>query len=84
MVLILDGTICPRSSDRFYIVSYYIKCATTPWTHNNSERGAQIGNFIYLFRLIIEKADFSEHIHNIASYNCMGGGHVSVFSIETL
>jgi len=27
------GTICPGSSDPFYIVSYYIKWATTSWTH---------------------------------------------------
>ena len=27
-------TICPRSSDPFYIVSYYIKWVTTSWTHS--------------------------------------------------
>ena len=27
--------ICPRSSDLFYIVSYYIKWVTTSWTHGN-------------------------------------------------
>ena len=26
-------TICPGSSDPFYIVSYYIKWVTTSWTH---------------------------------------------------
>ena len=26
-------TVCPRSSDPFYIVNYYIKWVTTPWTH---------------------------------------------------
>ena len=25
---------CPRSSDPFYIVSYYIKWVTTTWTHS--------------------------------------------------
>ena len=25
-------TVCPRSSDPFYIVSYYIKWVTTSWT----------------------------------------------------
>ena len=29
-------TICPRSSDSFYIVSYYIKWVTTSWTHSMS------------------------------------------------
>ena len=28
---------CPRSSDPFYIVSYYIKWVTTSWTHSNSQ-----------------------------------------------
>jgi len=28
------STICPRSSDPFYIVSYYIKWVTTSWTHS--------------------------------------------------
>ena len=27
-------TICPRSSDPFYIVSYYIKLVTTSWTYS--------------------------------------------------
>ena len=26
-----NGTICPRSSDPFYIVTYYIKLVTTSW-----------------------------------------------------
>ena len=29
-------TICPGSSDPFYIVSYYIRWVTTSWTHSNS------------------------------------------------
>ena len=27
-------TVCPRSSDPFYIVSYYIKWVTTSWTYS--------------------------------------------------
>ena len=27
--------VCPRSSDPFYVVTYYIKWATTSWTYNN-------------------------------------------------
>ena len=30
--IIYVPTVCPRSSDTFYIVSYYIKCVTTSWT----------------------------------------------------
>ena len=28
------STVCPRSSDPIYIVSYYIKWVTTSWTHS--------------------------------------------------
>ena len=28
-------TVCPRSSDPFYIVTYYIKWVTTSWTDSN-------------------------------------------------
>ena len=27
-------TVCPRSSDQFYVVTYYIKWVTTSWTHS--------------------------------------------------
>ena len=30
----LVDTMCPRSSEPFYIVSYYIKWVTTSWTHS--------------------------------------------------
>ena len=28
------NTVCPKSSDPFHIVSYYIKWVTTSWTHS--------------------------------------------------
>ena len=31
-------TVCPRSSDPFYVVTYYIKWVTTSWTHSNIAR----------------------------------------------
>jgi len=31
----INYTICPRSSDPFYIVTY-VKWVTTSWTHSNS------------------------------------------------
>ena len=31
---IQDCTICPGSTDPFDLVSYYIKCVTTSWTHS--------------------------------------------------
>ena len=32
--LCLKPTVCPSSSDPFYIVAYYIKWVTTSWTHS--------------------------------------------------
>ena len=29
-------TVCPRSSDPFYVVTYYIELVTTSWTYSNS------------------------------------------------
>ena len=29
------NTVCPRNSDPYYIVSYYIKRVTTSWTHSS-------------------------------------------------
>ena len=29
-------TVCPRSSDPFYIVGYYIKWVTTSWTYSTA------------------------------------------------
>ena len=31
-------TVCPRSSDPFYIVTNYIKWVTTSWTHSTLDR----------------------------------------------
>ena len=39
------NTICPGSSDPFYIVTYYMKLVTTSWTHSIS--------FSYILLLII-------------------------------
>ena len=33
-------TVCPGSSDPFYIVSYYIKRVTTSWTHSTLVRSS--------------------------------------------
>ena len=33
----ITGTVCPASSDPFYIIPYYIKWVTTSWTHSTSK-----------------------------------------------
>ena len=40
------STVCPRSSDPFYIVSYYIKWVTTSWTYSMSTKIRPIYNTI--------------------------------------
>ena len=35
-----EDIVCLRSSDPFYVVTYYIKLATTSWTHCSKERNA--------------------------------------------
>ena len=34
VLLDIHTTVCPRSSDPFFIVSYYIKWITTSWTYS--------------------------------------------------
>ena len=31
-------TVCPRGSDPFHIVNYYIKWVTTSWTYSNKNQ----------------------------------------------
>ena len=38
-----NATMCPRSSDPFYIVSYYIKWVTTAWTHSSLPTSVSFG-----------------------------------------
>ena len=44
-----NNTVCPGSSDPFYIVSYYIKWVTTSWTHS-----------IYMCRKLTQTRQFGE------------------------
>ena len=39
-------TVCPRSSDPFYIVSYYIKWVTASWTYRNLSEKKRIKSSI--------------------------------------
>ena len=43
-------TVCPRSSDPIYIVSYYIKWVTTSWTYS-IHQGIKTKNYIILRQL---------------------------------
>ena len=44
----LYGTVCPRSSEPCYIVSYYIKWVTNSWTHSTNIKNE---NCTFLLRL---------------------------------
>ena len=47
-------TICPGSSDQFYIVSYCIKWVTTSWTHGTFHLCDILGK-LSNFYVILEK-----------------------------
>ena len=36
----LDITVCPKSSDPFYVVTYYFKWVNTSWTHSTCHYGS--------------------------------------------
>ena len=44
------GTVCPGSSDPFYVVTYYIKWVTTSWTHSTFN--------IFVIKFTIKTDDF--------------------------
>ena len=44
--LIVNYTVSPRSSDPFYVVSYYIKWVTTSWTHSYIDQTEIISSYI--------------------------------------
>ena len=47
-----NHTACPRSSDPFYVVTYYIKWVTSSWTHSklHHEMGHYFLDTQYLYR----------------------------------
>ena len=53
-------TVCPRSSDPFYVVTYYIKWVTTSWTD---------GQYTYIpvstqdHRLVVSVHEGLDHVH---------------------
>ena len=48
-------TVCPESSDPFYIVTYYIKWVTTSWTYCTLSRKANfnLGNMSTIFGSVL-------------------------------
>ena len=56
------STMCPRSSDPFYIVIYYIIWVTTSWTYSMITANMD-GAFVYLcLSLIINNVDLDNWI----------------------
>ena len=48
-----QDTTCPRSSDPFHIVTYYIKWVTTSWTHRTAKVVYTIGDSIISISFIV-------------------------------
>ena len=59
------STICPRSSDQFYIVSYYINWVTTSWT-NSTYLQKMKHPTIYLFGLDLSPSNRFSHTQGAA------------------
>ena len=53
-----EYTVCPRSSDSFYVVTYYIKWVTTSWTYSSNK-------YIDVVSLISNKRHFSGHVFQL-------------------
>ena len=58
----MNYTICPRSSDPIYILSYYIKWVTTSWTQSNIStmvniKVVQILSFVHILFTIERRED---------------------------
>jgi len=57
-------TICPRSNDPFFIVTYYIKWATTSWTHSSkADINARSIVFVYSCYKVIKLVDIKRWIN---------------------
>ena len=79
---VADPTVCPRSSDPFYIETYYINWVTTSWTYSKSvkiismiflsESGSysKIGNLITLGHLFTSR--------------CIGASKISFYIKENI
>ena len=57
IVLSLSDTVCPRSSDQFYIVTYYIRWDTTSWTYSifHNVIDSVYRSYLLVIRIFIEK-----------------------------
>ena len=62
LILSMGNTICPRSSDPYCIVSYYIKWVTTSWTYNKSSRKSSPNIFFLVYSFFLQQRKFSVQI----------------------
>ena len=53
--MLVKNAVCPRSSDPYYIVTYYIKWVTTSWTHSTYIWQYICIYIIYIYVLYAEK-----------------------------
>ena len=78
---LLKDTMCPRRSDPFYIVSYYIKWVTTSWTHSNLvDVRIQIEKniFVFSFNRLGQPLHKSIHIKSCTFCNNSSGIILSI------
>ena len=58
VLITITHTVCPRSSDPLYLVSYYIKWVTTSWTYGRWVDGRYIYIYIQYTSLIAAYGQF--------------------------
>ena len=68
----MDNTMCPRSSDPFYIVTYHIKWVTTPWTYSTIYtrvvflcEGFSLLCVRHVFNMLLEREKSCEKIESL-------------------
>ena len=66
MVQILLPTVCPRSSDPIYIVTYYISWVTTSWTYSMRNELPMTTALLVVLDSVISRA-----VNLLLSDNCI-------------
>ena len=68
-ILFSLGTICPRSSDPYYIVSYCIKWVTTSWTYSRNNNNIMSFTLLkHMYSDILTFSYFSDTDENRVIY----------------
>ena len=76
LIFIFCCPVCPRSSDPFYIVSYYVKCVTTSWSYSISSNRCECMKVVICPNMIqvFTKYEKGSHLKNKFLVSMLGSG----------